>query len=183
VVQSKVDAKECFEWEKRSFQRLVSILEKRKARWPRYWVFLLKPYKALNRGGGIFQSILNVRSFFFYPLKSRPLRKKDPVGWYESVLWRSGKTVQHGNFRLEIFAGSLMGRFARATFKKAGKRRWKYADNVKCSEPCCLFKMWSQEWAPFLSQWYCGLPIQIFNKGRNFQPNEYKEVTKGLFDS
>ena len=43
--------KECFEWEKRSFQQLVSILEKRKARWHRYWVFLLRPYKALNRGG------------------------------------------------------------------------------------------------------------------------------------
>jgi hypothetical protein len=57
--------KEGFEWKKRSFQRLVSILEKRKARWHSYWVFRLKPYKALNRGGGISQSILNVRSFFF----------------------------------------------------------------------------------------------------------------------
>jgi hypothetical protein len=57
--------KERFGWEKRSFQQLVSILEKRKGRWHSYWVFLLRPYKALSRGGGISQSILNVRSFFF----------------------------------------------------------------------------------------------------------------------
>jgi len=61
----KEKRKEWFEWRKRSFQRLVSILEKRKGRWHSYWVFLLKPYKALNRGGGISPSILNVRSFFF----------------------------------------------------------------------------------------------------------------------
>jgi len=30
------ERKGCSEWEKRSFQRLVSILEKRKARWHRY---------------------------------------------------------------------------------------------------------------------------------------------------
>jgi hypothetical protein len=58
--------KEYFEWGKRSFQRLASILEKHKARWHRYWVFLSKPYKALNRGGGTSQSILNVRFYFFW---------------------------------------------------------------------------------------------------------------------
>jgi hypothetical protein len=57
--------KECFEWEKGSFQRLVSILGKPKARWHSYWVFLLRPYKALNKGGGISQSILNGMSFSF----------------------------------------------------------------------------------------------------------------------
>jgi len=76
----KEKRKECFAWGKRSFQRPVSILEKRKGRWHSYWVFLLKPYKALSRGGGISQVILNVKSFFFWPLKSRPLRKKGPVG-------------------------------------------------------------------------------------------------------
>ena len=54
-----------FPWGKRSFQQLVDIWEKRKDRWHSYWVFLLKLYKALSRGGGISPSILNVRSFFF----------------------------------------------------------------------------------------------------------------------
>jgi len=43
-----------------------------------------------------------------------------------------------------------MGRFAMVRCKRTGRKRWKYAGNAKCSELCCLFKMWSQGWTPFL---------------------------------
>jgi hypothetical protein len=40
--------KECFDWGKRSFQRLVSILENHKVRWHSYWVFLALYYEHLE---------------------------------------------------------------------------------------------------------------------------------------
>jgi hypothetical protein len=63
---SEIDAKESFEWEKRSFQKFVVICEKRNSRWPGYWVLLLKRFRVLSRGGGKFQCILNARPSFFW---------------------------------------------------------------------------------------------------------------------
>jgi len=90
----------------------------------------------LSRGGGISPFMQNVRLCFFLPQRSCR-RRTDPVGWYESVPMRLSKIVRRGNFRLDTFAGLLTGRSVRGRSKEAGKRRWKYADNARCSEPCC----------------------------------------------
>lgn len=119
--------------EKRSFQKFVFPLEKPKARWLSYWVLLLRPFRVLNRGGGTFQCILNVRSSFFWPWKNHGLRRLALAGWCESVPWRQGKDVQLGNFKLDTFVGLLMGHSVKARRRKAGRKRWKCAGNAMYS--------------------------------------------------
>jgi len=81
---------------KRSFSRLVSIWRKTQSQMAQVLGVSLKLIQSLSRVEGYPQSILNVRSIFLLALKSCPLRRKAPVGWYESVWWRLGKTVRHG---------------------------------------------------------------------------------------
>ena len=101
----KEKRKECFAWGKRSFQRPVSILEKRKGRWHSYWVFLLRPYKALNRGGGTSQYTLNGICSFFYFRKSPWVRGCGLVGSYENVLLKLDEIVLHGNLNWVMSVG------------------------------------------------------------------------------
>jgi len=127
-----------FQWRRRSFQGFVGIWERRKASWRGYWVFLIKPYKALNRGGGTSQYTRNVRCSFSWPSRTEPLLETtNPAGRSGSALSRLSKIVLHGNLKLVIFAGLLMGRSVRGGCERVGKRRWSYAGNAKCFKTRC----------------------------------------------
>jgi hypothetical protein len=76
---NRKNSEEITKWEKRSFQRFVFTLEKRKPRLPSYWVLLLKPYRVSNRAGGTSLFMQNVRLCFFWPQRSCR-RRTNPVG-------------------------------------------------------------------------------------------------------
>jgi hypothetical protein len=105
---------------KKDFSKIRRHLGKPRTRWHNYWVLRLKPYRVLNKDGGIFQYMENARCCFFRPQRSCLRRRTKPVGGCENVPWRLGRIVRHGNFRLRMFAGLLMARSAKVKCKRAG---------------------------------------------------------------
>jgi len=61
--------------------------------------------------------------------------KAFPAGRFAAVPDRCGRSVQPGNLRLVISAGSSTALFARGNPSGVGVKKWFYAENVRSSLP------------------------------------------------